>query len=195
ADKGFAAGELQLPNGEPHEDEFFGKVETYRKRLTAQLPGEARATTTQVTIKYQGCADAGICYPPQTRTLSVALPARGAAGAPTPAAAGVLARLGPPGSPKAPGGIGASVLFPGGAGKVDAMPLPAEQAFGFEAIAGDGDTLLLRFTPARGYYLYRDNTRLTLDSKAGGIALGTPRWPRGTQHRDEHFGDVVVYFD
>src|SRR5690606_33193269 len=87
ADKGFAAGELQLPNGEPHEDEFFGKVETYRKRLTAQLPGEARAATTQVTIKYQGCADAGICYPPQTRTLSVALPARGAAGAPTPAAA------------------------------------------------------------------------------------------------------------
>ena len=194
-DKGFSSRALQLPNGEAHEDEFFGKVETYRKRLTAQLPGEARATTTQVTIKYQGCADAGICYPPQTRTLTVALPAPGAAGASPPADSGVLARLGAPGSPKAPGGMGTSVLFPGGAGKVDAMPLPAEQAFGFEAIAGDGDTLLLRFTPARGYYLYRDNTRLTLTSKSGGIALGSPRWPRGTQHRDEHFGDVVVYFD
>ena len=69
-----------------------------------------------------------------------------------------------------------------------------EQAFGFEAIAGDGNTLLLRFTPARGYYLYRDRSTLKLEG-APGIAAGTPRWPKGTNHHDEHFGDVVVYFD
>lgn len=192
SDKGFAAGELQLPPGEAHEDEFFGKVETYRKRLSAQLPGEARGASTTVTVKYQGCADAGICYPPQTRTLTVGLPA--APAAPTGAAAGnaVFAQLG---APLATSSLGASPLLPGAGSGVDAMPLPAEQAFVFEAIAGDGDTLLLRFTPARGYYLYRDNTRLTLTSEAGGIALGKPRWPTGQQHHDEHFGDVVVYFD
>ena len=27
-----------------------------------------------------------------------------------------------------------------------------------------------------------------------GITLGTPQWPRGTEHFDEHFGEVVVYF-
>ncbi|QOW24903.1 protein-disulfide reductase DsbD [Lysobacter sp. H23M47] len=190
SDAGFAAGELQLPPGEPHEDEFFGKVETYRKRLTAQLPGEARGASTTLTVKYQGCADAGICYPPQTRKLTVALPS--VPPARPPAASKGTNLLG---KPLASSGLGGNALFPGAAGGADAMPLPAEQAFGFEAIAGDGDTLLLRFSPASGYYLYRDNTRLTLESADGGIALGKPRWPTGRQHRDEHFGDVVVYFD
>ena len=195
-DKGFTAGELQLPRGEAHEDEFFGKVETYRKRLTAQLPGEARGASTTVTVKYQGCADAGICYPPQTRTLTVALPPGPEAGAAPASAAGPVARVGAPGKPWANSGLGGNPLFSGSAGgAVGTMPLPAEQAFGFEAIAGDGDTLLLRFTPARGYYLYRDNTRLSLSSKAGGIALGKPRWPKGSLHSDEYFGDAVVYFD
>ncbi|KIQ96361.1 protein-disulfide reductase DsbD [Lysobacter sp. A03] len=190
SDAGFAAGELQLPPGEPHEDEFFGKVETYRKRLTAQLPGDALGASTTLTVKYQGCADAGICYPPQTRKLTVALPS--VPPARPPAASKGTNLLG---KPLASSGLGGNALFPGAAGGADAMPLPAEQAFGFEAIAGDGDTLLLRFSPASGYYLYRDNTRLTLESADGGIALGKPRWPTGRQHRDEHFGDVVVYFD
>ena len=46
ADAGFAAGELRLPAGTPYEDEFFGKVETYRGRLIATLPGQARAAST-----------------------------------------------------------------------------------------------------------------------------------------------------
>ena len=79
ADAGFEAGALRLPAGEPHEDEFFGRVETYRERLRATLPGRPRAASTTLTVKYQGCADAGICYPPQTRTVTVALPAGPAA--------------------------------------------------------------------------------------------------------------------
>jgi thiol:disulfide interchange protein DsbD len=77
------------------------------------------------------------------------------------------------------------------------LPLPPEQAFGFEAIVDDGNTLLLRFTPARGYYLYRDKSAFKLDAPArkAGITLGKPKWPQGTSYRDEHFGDVVVFFD
>lgn len=52
---------------------------------------------------------------------------------------------------------------------------------------------MLRFTPARGYYLYRDKT--TLKTDRADIAAGKPQWPRGTAHRDEHFGDVTVFFD
>ncbi|WP_206413295.1 protein-disulfide reductase DsbD N-terminal domain-containing protein, partial [Lysobacter enzymogenes] len=81
----------------------------------------------------------------------------------------------------------------GAGAATDALPLPPEQAFGFEAIAKDGDTLLLRFTPARGYYLYRDKTSLKTDR--ADIAAGKPQWPRGTAHRDEHFGNVTVFFD
>ena len=75
ADAGFTAQPLQLPKGDQHEDEFFGKVETYRQQLTAVLPGQASARQVTLKIKYQGCADAGICYPPQVRNVTVALPA------------------------------------------------------------------------------------------------------------------------
>ena len=75
-----------------------------------------------------------------------------------------------------------------------ALPLPSEQAFGFDAIASDGNTLLLRFSPAPGYYLYRDRTSLKLEGSAGVLA-GKPRWPAAQSHRDEHFGDVSVYFN
>ncbi len=182
---GAASGALQLPKGAPHEDEFFGKTETYRGELAAILPditGAAGSVT--LKIKYQGCADIGVCYPPQVRMLTVALPAAKAAAPASDAASNddasfnPLARLGAP-----------ATGLPGGD---KGAPLPEEQAFGFEAIAGDGDTLLLRFTPAPGYYLYRDRTTLRLD--ADGIAPGKPQWPAGRTHRDEHFGDVIVYF-
>ena len=188
-DAAFVAEPLQLPAGKKHTDEFFGDVETYRERLVARLPGRAADGARRVTlqVKYQGCADAGICYPPQTRTLQVELPGAGAAGDPAAVSDSGFAALG-----QALGGgatTGAAPL----AGS-QALPLPPEQAFGFEAIAGDGNTLLLRFTPARGYYLYRDRSAFTLEGVEG-IALGTPRWPKGVSHHDEHFGDVVVYFD
>ncbi|MCD9033985.1 thioredoxin family protein, partial [Luteimonas sp. Y-2-2-4F] len=82
-----------------------------------------------------------------------------------------------------------------GAGPLGAQgtPLPPEQAFGFEAIADGGDRLLLRFSPAPGYYLYRD--RSSFHVRGDGFAAGDPAWPQGTDHHDEHFGSVVVYFD
>lgn len=58
-----------FPKGLPHEDEFFGTVEIYRQDLVVRLPMKHPRPT--ITIQYQGCADVGICYPPQTRTLAV----------------------------------------------------------------------------------------------------------------------------
>ncbi len=55
------------------------------------------------------------------------------------------------------------------------------------AIVGNGNTLLLRFSPARGYYLYRDKTSLRLDA-GGAIACRHAALAAGTPHRDEHFG-------
>ncbi len=173
---------LRLPKGDPHDDEFFGKTETYRDELIATLPGIAgTGATVSLKIKYQGCADLGICYPPQTRTLSVNLPGAAAAdnGSFNPLAPRATVSANPLGG-----------VF-GNAGK--GAPLPEEQAFGFDAIATDGNRLLLRFTPAPGYYLYRDRSTFKLD--ADDIAAGKPQWPKGVTHRDEHFGDVIVYFD
>ena len=180
---------VQLPAGHKKTDPYFGEVETYRGELNAVQSGGADPATTslQVEVRYQGCADAGVCYPPQKRVLTVALPA-----AEADATAATSSPL--PGSAPGAAGPAAKPLFGAGAGAVQGLPLPSDQAFGFEAIVGDGNTLLLRFTPAPGYYLYRDRTALALEGAAG-IRTGMPRWPQGRSHQDEHFGNVVVYFD
>ena len=180
----FADARLALPDGRKHRDEFFGDVETYRRQLVGVVTGTptAAATGVTLTVKYQGCADAGVCYPPQTRTLSVALPQAEADG-------GFL-----PGR-KAGGGLFG--LGNGSAGATETAPLPAAQAFGSELIALDGNTLLLRLTPARGYYLYRDKLSVKLDAGSG-LSVKLPpstQLPAATPYRDEHFGDVAVYFD
>ncbi|MEA9588620.1 protein-disulfide reductase DsbD [Xanthomonas sp. WHRI 10064A] len=190
--QGFSAGDLTLPEGESKHDEFFGQVQTYRKQLQATLAGKADPAlkTAVLQVQYQGCADAGVCYPPQRREIRVTLPGAQAAGAaastPQRENLGALVPRAAPG----PRLFGA----PGQTAGVDALPLPAEQAFTFEAIVGDGNSLLLRFTPAPGYYLYRDRTSLAVEGSSG-VRTGLPRWPQGKTHRDEHFGDVVVYFD
>jgi thiol:disulfide interchange protein len=76
---------------------------------------------------------------------------------------------------------------------MEGAPLPAEQAFRFEALAQNPHQLLLRWTMPKGYYLYRDQTSLKLKD-ADGLSL-TPAWPAGTAHHDAHYGDVTVYFD
>lgn len=189
--QGFAAQPLQLPEGEKKHDEFFGDVQVYRKHLTAVLPGTASGSvdTLMLEVRYQGCADVGVCYPPQKRTLQVRLPAE-AAGAPALPGSGAPAGL-PGALPRADATGG--LRLPG-METARNLPLPSEQAFGFEAIVTDGNNLLLRFSPATGYYLYRDRTSLALEGNAA-IRTGSPRWPQGRSHRDEHFGDVVVYFD
>jgi thiol:disulfide interchange protein DsbD len=65
-------GAAQLPNGEKKHDEYFGDVEVYHGILDVNLPrkaGDTRPFTLVVT--YQGCADKGLCYPPETERLSI----------------------------------------------------------------------------------------------------------------------------
>jgi thiol:disulfide interchange protein DsbD len=62
-----------MPEGNHHHDEFFGDVEVYYHGLTTALtlPTDAPAGDFQLQIRYQGCAEAGLCYPPQTRLLEI----------------------------------------------------------------------------------------------------------------------------
>jgi thiol:disulfide interchange protein len=213
-DPGIAAGALQLPKGEAHNDEFFGATETYRGRLLATLPHITGAGGRELRFKiqYQGCADIGVCYPPQTRQLQVAMPVGAAAAgsentsentdvtqassasdrAEADEGFGALGRaLGRSGNGIS-GGATSSRLPIGETGVRSA--LPEAQAFGFEAIAGDGNTLLLRFTPAKGYYLYRDRTTLRVRGSGETATPGKIAWPQATPWRDEHFGTVQVFF-
>ncbi|MCP1421343.1 thiol:disulfide interchange protein DsbD [Pseudomonas laurylsulfativorans] len=63
-------GAAKLPDGQKKHDEYFGDVEVYHGILDVELPRtDPRAFTLAVT--YQGCADKGLCYPPETERLSI----------------------------------------------------------------------------------------------------------------------------
>lgn len=57
-----------LPQGEAHNDEFFGEQQVYRQGLEVKIPA---GVTGQVKLGWQGCADAGLCYPPQSITVDL----------------------------------------------------------------------------------------------------------------------------
>jgi thiol:disulfide interchange protein DsbD len=82
---GAKIAEPQLPAGEWHEDEFYGKSEIYRHQLTVPVVVNQADNGATLTVTYQGCADAGFCYPPETRV--VPLNAVSAAAIDSPAAA------------------------------------------------------------------------------------------------------------
>ena len=65
------AGPPHLPDGEKKEDPYFGKVEVYRDELLVDLPVVEAGDSVTIQVGYQGCADAGYCYPPQKRQLNV----------------------------------------------------------------------------------------------------------------------------
>ena len=79
--------EIKLPPGVWHEDEFYGKSEIYRKQLTIPITVNQAKSGATLTITYQGCADAGFCYPPETKTVPLSEVSAGSAAAPAPAPA------------------------------------------------------------------------------------------------------------
>jgi len=64
--------ELNLPQGHEHHDEFFGEVVVYYNhlRIALELP-EGTPQSFILEVGYQGCAEAGLCYPPQLRELEI----------------------------------------------------------------------------------------------------------------------------
>lgn len=68
-------GELGLPDGKMYHDEFFGDVEIYENSLDMSVPISASSESIQLVVGYQGCAHAGLCYPPVKKTVSIELPA------------------------------------------------------------------------------------------------------------------------
>jgi len=79
ATPGFTLGEIAMPPGKKKTDEFFGDVEVYYDALNATVPvtRPAVASSFEIAVSYQGCADAGLCYPPVTKTLAIELPPPG----------------------------------------------------------------------------------------------------------------------
>jgi thioredoxin:protein disulfide reductase len=120
-------GALEMPTGETKNDEYFGKQEVYHHELVAGVP-VARSAAAQLAlplqVTYQGCATAGLCYPPITKTITVSLPpGQGSS------AAGNI------GSPSSVGSLGS-------AGSASREPFVSEQDR-FASLIRSGNTLLM----------------------------------------------------
>jgi thiol:disulfide interchange protein DsbD len=73
-------GEPLWPKGEDHTDDYFGTQEIYRGKVEVPVPiviSGSRPPVLNVELRLQGCADAGLCYPPQKWKTEVKLPASG----------------------------------------------------------------------------------------------------------------------
>ncbi|MCW8333928.1 protein-disulfide reductase DsbD [Vibrio paucivorans] len=64
-------GEYQMRDGQPYEDEFFGKVNIYTEPLLIEVPLIEHQEGANLIVQYQGCAKAGLCYPPETRLIPI----------------------------------------------------------------------------------------------------------------------------
>jgi thiol:disulfide interchange protein DsbD len=184
--EGFDLGYPDFPEAEVKDDEFFGEVEIYRGELTVRVPvrrSPAAEDTLRLMVTFQGCADAGLCYPPSTRTLLIELP-------PEPAQApemDMVQRL------RSLTGLSEKL------GLSDEEILPAEEAFRLSVASEDGTRLRAYFQIAEGTYLYREKLRLTL-AEGDGVRLGDFELPPGEVKADGvrpdgSIGEVAVFHD
>ncbi|EHZ2902763.1 protein-disulfide reductase DsbD [Vibrio vulnificus] len=65
-------GDIQMEDGQPYRDEFFGDVNIYTHPLFVNIPMQDWQPGAKVIVQYQGCAKAGFCYPPETRVIDIA---------------------------------------------------------------------------------------------------------------------------
>ena len=82
-------GAPKLPKGKEKDDDTFGRVEVYYKEALIRVPVERNSSGVlplTLHITSQGCADIGVCYPPQKQSLSLELPDVATASAPAPTA-------------------------------------------------------------------------------------------------------------
>jgi len=185
ATPGVTLGQPTLPVGLDHEDEFFGKQVIYRDvaRVGVPVTFAGAAQDFDVKVKLQGCADAGLCYPPQTWTLRATWPAATAGNAKLESAAA-------PSSGAKSGGLNLRSIFGSGA-KSDADFLAVDKAFVLSAESTARDRIQLRWDVADDYYLYRD--KVTVKTSATDVQLGTLSIPGGQSKHDEYFGEQVVF--
>jgi thiol:disulfide interchange protein DsbD len=165
-------GEPLWPKGEDHTDEYFGTQEVYRGKVEVPVPiviSGSRPPVLNVELRLQGCADAGLCYPPQKWQTEVKLPA---------AAGGALSSL-----------LGKKSVAAGNQNEF----LPPDEAFRFGAGLPQADSVPLTWVIADGYYLYKD--RIAVESTTPNVQIGKPVLPKGKPKHDEYFGDTEVYYE
>ncbi len=174
---GITLGPPEYPAGITHTDEFFGESIIYREQARIRIPIVGKLdglAELLVELRLQGCADIGLCYPPQTWTTQIAL------------ASAASATLGRPRS------LLDLIDGAGDAGAVQDEFLPVDEAFRLTIDTIDPYTLSAYWQIQEGYYLYKE--KMAFSAAGDVVQLGAPRLPAGKKIYDEFFGDAEVYY-
>jgi len=62
---------VELPKGEDHEDEFFGVQQIFTEKLNFVIDIASIGDNANIKVRYQGCAEKGLCYPPKKKTVEL----------------------------------------------------------------------------------------------------------------------------
>jgi thiol:disulfide interchange protein DsbD len=177
---GVELGEPSLPAGKIKDDEFFGKIATFRNRVTATIPVTRSANapaTVQLKAVSQGCADIGVCYPPHTQLAQLEMPA-----APPAASSNNQTTL------QALNALDDNLGLDAG----DDEFLDPDVAFQADIIVESPTSLVVRWIIAEDYYLYRDKLSIQI-SGSNDVTAAAAEIPAGEVKHDEFFGDVQVF--
>ena len=209
---GVEFGDPDLPPALTKNDPIFGEVEIYRDEVSIDVPlASVPGNTEMLTIKArsQGCADDGICYPPHTQTVLVALSQ--AADSPPPVDPASVENFDATGSAPPIAEIGAAAAVDddplkelAGLGEDLGLDmeeddiLPPEEAFRVSANGSDGSRLQVQWSIAEGTYLYQDKIKLELSGdgvQLGAFELPQPDIKKDSIKPDGSIGDVAVYHE
>jgi len=211
-----------IPAGKVKEDEFFGKMETYRDNVKISLPllfdGPA-ASKLQVKMTSQGCADIGVCYPPLKQALTVELASNAriipsawvASSAPAESMGDDVAALKAlldevstnlekqqsSNAEKSDGTDALAVLQSLGDDlglDQDDEILHPDEAFILSAKLDANNIIQTNILLADHIYLYRDKIQIALVD-GDGHSLGAISVPRGKKKNDEFLGPTEVIYD
>jgi thiol:disulfide interchange protein DsbD len=169
ATPGVTVGESAYPKGEAHQDDYFGEQEVFRHtfKVTAPLSGAKAGDTVALKLKWQGCADAGLCYPPSVWDANVKVAA---------AAKTTADKIFDRAKPQA---------------ESEDEYLDPDVAFVLTANAQSTNNVQLNWRIADGYYLYKQ--RIKLEPANAAQPVGAIVLPKGLPHDDEYFGPQEIY--
>ena len=202
-----------FPKGQQVNDEFFGEIEIYRDEVIVDIPvikDENIPDIIKLEARSQGCADIGVCYPPQTQTLLVAM--SDVADSPAPVDPSNIVELAVVGSESASTKNAAANNPPKnnpldaledfgdsfGLDEEDDILSPEEAYILSHDITADGK-LALNWTIAEGTYLYNDKIQLTVKGDPGleiaAYDLPEPKVKKDGVRPDGSIGDIKIYKD
>jgi len=162
------------------DDPLFGKTDIYKNHAEIKIPySQAQAgSSVQLAIKYQGCAAIlGVCYPPQTQTFTIELPATNNI-AKDNEEGGLFSSLG-----------ALNDLFTSNTSQAELLPV--EKAFQFEYKINQNGQLELSWNVADDYHLYQDKFKVQVTE--GQATLNPLLLPPATTVDDPLFGMKDVY--